>query len=49
MIEQELIDFLTEQKQLKIKKNRARFRIQLKFPSITNKEFEKAWKKVITE
>jgi hypothetical protein len=49
MTEQELIDFLIEQKQLKIKKNRAKFRAKLKYPAMDDKLFEKAWKKVITE
>lgn len=49
MTEQELIDYLIGQKKLKIKKSRAKFRAKLHYPQMTDKEFEKAWKIVISE
>lgn len=49
MTEQELIDYLTGQRKLNIKKNRAKFRAKLQYPKMIDKEFEKAWKIVISE
>lgn len=39
-----IIKFLIEQKQLNIKKNRAKFRAKLRYPEMDDKLFEKAWK-----
>lgn len=39
-----LKELIIEQKQLKIKKARAKFRINLKIPNTDDKIFEKYWK-----
>lgn len=49
MIVEELQVFLLEQKQLKIKKARAKFRASLRFTDMDNKTFEKCWKEVSKE
>ena len=49
MTEQELINYLIGQKIHRIKKSRAKFRAKLQYPQMTDKEFEKAWKIVISD
>ncbi len=44
MVVEDLQLYLTEQKQLKTKKVRAKFRAKLRFPDMDDKTFEKYWK-----
>ena len=44
MIVEDLQIYLSEQKQLKIKKARAKFRAKLRFSDMDDKTFEKYWK-----
>lgn len=45
---EELLEYLFEQKRLKIQKKRAKFRAKLRYPKMDDKEFEKHWKIVIS-
>ena len=49
MVVEDLQVFLLEQKQLKIKKVRAKFRAKLRFADMDDKTFEKCWKEVSKE
>ena len=49
MVVEDLQAFLTEQKQLKTKKVRAKFRAKLRFTDMDDKTFEKYWKLVDKE
>ncbi len=49
MIVEDLQNYLLEQKKLKIKKARAKFRAKLRFTDMDNKIFEKIWKIVSKE